>query len=58
MRRANVCLKVCDLFDDDDDDDLPLGKKNAKNLSDIYTRIKVGRSGTGTPSNISYCLSV
>lgn len=25
MRRANVCLKVCDLFDDDDDD-LPLGK--------------------------------
>lgn len=32
VRRANLCLKMCDLLDGDDDDDhvdddLPLGKK-------------------------------
>lgn len=52
MRRANVCLKVCDLFDDDDDDDdLPLGKnRNEKKICRI-NGIKVERSGTGTTSN-------
>ena len=49
MRRANVCLKVCDLFDDDDD--LPLGKNRKEKKSRRINGIKVERSGTGTTSN-------